>query len=299
MYGLAGERWLPEVEVPWLRGYENSRPVRVGNAASLQEQLDVYGEVVDAYLHAARSGMKPDPRGRAVGRVMMDHLSRIWREPDDGIWEVRGGRQHFVHSKVMAWVAFDRAAANASLRSTLESARWRAIADDIRHDICRNGFDQELRSFVQAYGSKHVDASLLLLPLVGFLSPDDPRMRGTLETIEARLVRDGLVLRYDTETRHDGLPPGEGSFLACTFWLADNYTLVGRYDEAEAVFSRLLGLCNDVGLLAEEFDPRSGRMLGNFPQAFSHVGLINTALNLARSRGPARERAEPQEPTLI
>jgi GH15 family glucan-1,4-alpha-glucosidase len=292
MYGLAGERWLPEFEVPWLPAYEGSRPVRVGNAASLQEQLDVYGEVADANMQAIRGGLKRNPRSRAVGRVMLDHLARIWREPDDGIWEVRGGRRHFVHSKAMAWVAFDRASTLLVADRPRESARWRAVADEIHSDICRNGFDPELGSFVQAYGSKQLDASLLLLPLVGFLPADDPRMRGTLQAIERRLVRDGLVLRYDTDEATDGLPPGEGAFLACTFWLADNFVLVGRYDEAEAIFSRLLSLCNDVGLLAEEFDPSSGRMLGNFPQAFSHVGLINTALNLARFRGPARERAD-------
>jgi len=293
MYGLSGERWLPELDVHWLPGYENSKPVRVGNGASNQLQLDVYGEIVDAMTQAVKGGLRRNPRTSAIGRVMMNHLARIWREPDEGIWEVRGGRRHFVHSKVMAWVAFDRAARTISQQDSEQAARWRTLANEIHQDVCDYGFDRELGSFVQAYGSKQLDASLLLLPLVGFLPPEDSRVRGTLDAIEARLVREGFVVRYDTAESADGLPPGEGAFLACSFWLADNYALVGRLEQAERVFNQLLGLCNDVGLLAEEFDPRSGRMLGNFPQAFSHVGLINTALNLAKFHGPARARAEP------
>jgi GH15 family glucan-1,4-alpha-glucosidase len=223
---------------------------------------------------------------------MMNHLARIWCEPDEGIWEVRGGRHHSVHSKVMAWIAFDRAARTIAQDDPEQAARWRLLASEIYRDVCDRGFDRELGSFVQAYGSNQLDASLLLLPLVGFLPPDDSRVRGTLQAIENRLVRDGFVIRYDTEHVADGLRTGEGAFLACTFWLADNYALLGRPEEAEQVFNRLLGLCNDLGLLAEEFDPLSRRMLGNFSQAFSHVGLINTALNLTKFQGPARTRSE-------
>jgi GH15 family glucan-1,4-alpha-glucosidase len=291
MYGVSGERWLPEFDLPWLPGYEGSAPVRVGNAAAKQLQLDVYGEVVDALTQAAKGGLKPNRRDRAIGRVMMDHLAHIWHEPDEGIWEVRGGRRHFVHSKVMAWTAFDRAEKLIARDRPDRAAAWRAIAADIHADICSKGFDADIGSFVQAYGSKQLDASLLQLPLVGFLPAKDRRIAGTVAAIERRLVRDGFVLRYDTETVADGLPPSEGAFLACSFWLADNYALMGRYGDARTLFERLLGLCNDVGLLAEEFEPISGRFLGNFPQAFSHVGLINTALNLVDAFGPARERA--------
>jgi GH15 family glucan-1,4-alpha-glucosidase len=226
----------------------------------------------------------------------MPFLEKAWRKPDEGIWEVRGGRQHFTHSKVMAWVALDRAAKQAELASDQGklAERWRQVADEIHADICRNAFDKELGSFVQAYGSKSMDASLLQIPLVGFLPVDDERVIGTIKAIEQRLLHDGFVLRYRTETIDDGLPAGEGVFLACSFWLADVYVLQGRYDEAQTLFDRLLKLQNDVGLLSEEYDPRARRMLGNFPQAFSHVGLINTALNLSRRAGPAEDRAEGQ-----
>jgi GH15 family glucan-1,4-alpha-glucosidase len=224
----------------------------------------------------------------------LEYLSAAWRQPDEGIWEVRGGRQHFVHSKVMAWVAFDRAASESVVRAYHESGqRWRDVADEIHSEICERGFDRDLNSFVQAYDSKRLDASLLLMPLVGFLPASDPRIRGTLRAIEDRLLIDGeFVLRYETETTADGLPPGEGAFLACSFWLVDNYILQGRYAEARKLFDRLHARCNDVGLLAEEVDPLSGRMLGNFPQAYSHVGLINSALNLSRHTGPTEERAK-------
>jgi GH15 family glucan-1,4-alpha-glucosidase len=230
----------------------------------------------------------------------LDYLATAWRQPDEGIWEVRGGRQHFVHSKVMAWVAFDRAANELEAQTFNESQeRWRAIADEIHAEVCERGFDRELDSFVQAYGSKRLDASLLLLPLVGFLPAADPRIRGTLRAIEDRLLIDGeFVLRYEPENDGDGLPAGEGVFLACSFWLVDNYILQGRYADARKLFDRLLSRCNDVGLLAEEFDPRTGRMLGNFPQAYSHVGLINCALNLSRQTGPAEERAESQASSI-
>jgi len=297
MYGLGGERRLTEWEVPWLSGYEGSRPVRIGNAAVEQTQLDVYGEVLDALYLAHCHGLPTVDRVLAIGRSILGHLARIWRHPDEGIWEVRGPPQHFTHSKVMAWVAFDRAvkileqvgeqAGGASASNGL-----RRIRDDIHQDVCRRGFDPDLGSFVQAYGSKSLDASLLLLPLVGFLPPTDPRIIGTVNAIEQRLFVDGFVMRYDTGEVKDGLPPGEGAFLACSFWLADNYILLGRVDEARELFERLLSLRNDVGLLAEEFDPSLSRQVGNFPQAFSHVALVNTAYNLTRAQGPAQQRAD-------
>ncbi len=301
MYGVGGERWLPELIVPWLPGYENSSPVRIGNEASQQRQTDVYGEVADAMFQALKGGLPPLKRAYGVRQVILEYLATCWREPDEGIWEVRGGRQHFVHSKVMAWVAFDRAADNLTAQTYSESGqRWREIAGEIHAEVCERGFDPGLDSFVQAYGSKRLDASLLLIPLVGFLPATDPRVRGTLRAIEERLLIDGeFVLRYETEDADDGLPAGEGAFLACSFWLADNYVLQGRYEDARRLYSRLLSRCNDVGLLAEEFDPVSGRMLGNFPQAYSHVGVINCALNLSRYECPAEERAQAVTATGI
>jgi GH15 family glucan-1,4-alpha-glucosidase len=292
MYGVAGERWLPELVVPWLPGYESSVPVRIGNAASEQLQLDIFGEISDAMFQAIKGGMQPPERARALRPAVLNYLSTAWRQPDEGIWEVRGGRQHFVHSKVMAWVAFDRAAHELSARTFNDSTvPWRALADEIHADVCERGFDPGLGSFVQAYGSKRLDASLLLIPLVGFLPPSDPRVQGTLRAVEQKLLIDGeFVLRYEPDAPSDGLPPGEGAFLTCSFWLVDNYILQGRYEDAQRLFERLLSRCNDVGLLAEEFDPVAGRMLGNFPQAYSHVGLINCALNLTRQTGPAEQR---------
>ena len=291
MYGVGGERWLLESIVPWLPGYENSAPVRIGNEASQQLQHDVFGEVIDAISQGLKAGMAPSERGRTLVPVALDYLATAWRQPDEGIWEVRGGRQHFVHSKVMAWVAFDRAANDPEAQAF--NRRWREIADEIHAEVYEHGFDHDLNSFVQAYGSKRLDASLLLIPLVGFLPPEHPRIRGTLRAIEDRLLIEGeFVLRYETEHVSDGLPAGEGAFLACSFWLVDNYILQGRYAEARTLFTRLLSRCNDVGLLAEEFDPLTGRMLGNFPQAYSHVGLINCALSLSRQKGPVKERAE-------
>lgn len=294
MYGVGGERWLPELVVPWLPGYEKSSPVRIGNDASQQLQLDVFGEVLDVMFQTLKAGMEPPERARILRPVVLEYLATAWRQPDEGIWEVRGGSQHFVHSKAMAWVAFDRAANELESRAFNESGqRWREIANEIHAEVSDRGFDRDLDSFVQAYGSKRLDASLLLLPLVGFLPASDPRIRGTLRAIEDRLLIDGeFVLRYETENA-DGLPAGEGAFLACSFWLVDNYILQGRYSEARKLFDRLLSRCNDVGLLAEEFDPLTGRMLGNFPQAYSHVGLINCALNLSQQTGPA-ERAKPR-----
>jgi len=295
MYGVGGERWLPELTVDWLPGYENSAPVRIGNAAYQQRQLDIFGEIADAMFQAFKAGMPMSPRGAELRPVVLDYLAKAWREPDEGIWEVRGGEQHFVHSKVMAWVAFDRAA-NDGQSPPEPSRRWRAIAEEIHAEVCARGFNRELGSFVQAYGAKQLDASLLLIPIVGFLPPDDPRVRGTVQAIEKRLLIDGeFVLRYETEHTRDGLPDGEGAFLACSFWLVDNYILQGRYVEARKLFDRLLARCNDVGLLSEEVDLLTGRMLGNFPQAYSHVGLINSALSLTRETGPVEERAEPPE----
>jgi GH15 family glucan-1,4-alpha-glucosidase len=295
MYGVGGERWLPELVIPWLAGYEHSSPVRIGNTAAQQLQIDVFGEVADAMFQALKAGMKPSKRAYATRSAVFEHLTAVWREPDEGIWEVRGQRQHFVHSKVMAWVAFDRAANDEEAEADSRQ-QWREIANEIHADICQRGFDSELNSFVQAYGSKQLDASLLQMPLVGFLPPDDPRMRGTLRAIEEKLLTQGeFVLRYESEHGIDGLPAGEGAFFACSFWLVDNYVLQGRYDEARSLFERLLSRCNDVGLLAEEFDPLTGRMLGNFPQAYCHVGIINCALNLSRQKGPAEERAQVSE----
>jgi GH15 family glucan-1,4-alpha-glucosidase len=300
MYGVGGERWLPELIVPWLPGYENSSPVRIGNAAYQQLQLDVYGELADAMLQTIKAGMVPSEHARALRPVLLDYLVNAWRQPDEGIWEVRGGPQHFVHSKVMAWVAFDRAANEVGARAHGDSGQhWREIADAIHAEVCARGFDRELNSFVQAYGSKRLDASLLLIPLVGFLPATDPRIQGTLQAIEQKLLVDGeFVLRYETDSGADGLPAGEGAFVACSFWLVHNYILQGRYAEARRLFDRLLSRCNDVGLLAEECDPRTGRMLGNFPQAFSHVGLITSALSLSRQIGPVEERAKSPEPAV-
>ena len=293
MYGVAGERNLMEWEASWLPGYEASLPVRIGNAAAEQFQLDVYGELADAMAQARKGGLPPHPRGGALSAALIPFLEKAWREPDEGIWEVRGQRQHFTYSKVMAWVAFDRSAQLAVDSGERNNAeRWQSIADEIHAEVCEKAFDSKLGSFVQAYGSTSLDASLLQIGLVGFLPPDDPRYVGTVEAIEHRLMRDGLVLRYETSEVDDGLPLGEGAFLACSFWLADALTLIGRQQDARALFEQLLSLCNDVGLLSEEYDPVAQRMLGNFPQAFSHVGLINTALNLARWKGPAEERAE-------
>jgi GH15 family glucan-1,4-alpha-glucosidase len=293
MYGLAGERRLDEWEVPWLPGYEGSAPVHIGNAASGQVQLDVYGEVMDAFYYARTKGLASDETMWDLECALVAHLQEIWDQPDDGIWEVRGGRRQFTHSKVMAWVAIDRAIRSAEeydLPGPL--AEWRALRETIHAEVCAKGFDAELGSFVQSYGAKTLDASLLMIALVGFLPPEDERVVGTVEAIERELLRDGFVIRYNTAVPVDGLPAGEGAFLACSFWLADNYVLLGRLEDARALFERLVGLCNDVGLLAEEYDPRARRQLGNFPQAFSHIALIITAYNLSRAQGPAAQRAE-------
>jgi GH15 family glucan-1,4-alpha-glucosidase len=290
LYGIAGERRLTELELDWLPGYEGSRPVRVGNGAYEQFQLDVFGEVADV-LHIARKlGQHAGPDGWRLERNLLESLESRWEEPDEGIWEVRGPRRHFTHSKMMAWVAFDRAVKDMeSLGFEGPLERWRALRDRIHAEVCARGYDAERGTFVQYYGATTLDASLLLMPLLGFLPPSDPRVCGTLAAIEHDLLRDGFVQRYTHDAAVDGLPPGEGVFLLCTFWLADNYAVMGRRDEAKAVFERMLAIRNDVGLLSEEYGVAARRLLGNFPQAFSHVGLVNTALNLAKD-GPARDR---------
>ncbi|MFL6414660.1 MAG: glycoside hydrolase family 15 protein [Bryobacteraceae bacterium] len=282
MYGVDGDRRLTEFEIPQLAGYEGSQPVRIGNAASEQLQLDVYGEVLDAFYQARCRGLEKLEAAWNLERSLVLALEHLWSKPDDGIWEIRGPRRHFVHSKVMAWVAVDRA-----IRTIQEFGqdgpleRWVRLRTDIHEEVCRFGFSKELNSFVQYYGSKDLDASLLLLPLVGFLPPEDPRVKGTIAAIEERLLRKGLVARYETHTDVDGLPGGEGVFLACSFWLVDNYVQQGRHDEAKRLFEFLLSLRNDVGLLSEEYDPSEGRHLGNFPQAFSHLALVISAFNLS------------------
>ena len=275
LYGVGGERLLHEWKVDWLPGFAASAPVRIGNAAMAQRQLDIFGEIANVLAIGNKAGL-PDPPRKELRSTFLAFLETIWRKPDDGIWEIRGRARHFVHSKLMAWVAFDRAA-KADKKN---SAKWRAIADKIHADILAKGIDKKRGCFVQAYGGKEMDAALLMIPVVGFLPASDPRVVRTVAEIEKHLLRNGLVMRYDSGTGVDGLLPGEGAFLACSFWLADNYILMGRLAEARRLFKRLAGLANDVGLLAEEYDSRAKRMLSNFPQAFSHVALINTAINL-------------------
>jgi GH15 family glucan-1,4-alpha-glucosidase len=297
MYGIAGERRLTEFELAELPGYAASQPVRVGNAASGQLQLDVYGEFLDCLYLARRKGLLKSEAGWELGRALINHLENIWSQPDDGIWEIRGPRRHFVHSKVMAWVAVDRA-----VRIVQEFGadgpldRWVRLRSDIHDEVCRLGFSRELNSFVQYYGGKELDASLLLLPLVGFLPPEDPRIQGTVAAIEKNLMEDGLVARYNTKSSVDGLAGTEGSFLACSFWMVDNYFLQGRIDKARSLFEHLLSLRNDVGLLAEEYDAKEHRQLGNFPQAFSHLALVNSAHNLSADveTRPAHDRSQAQ-----
>jgi GH15 family glucan-1,4-alpha-glucosidase len=293
MYGLAGERRLPEFELDWLTGYESSRPVRIGNAAHEQFQLDVFGELMDTMHIARKEGLPPEEYAWHVEVELAKFLESAWQLPDEGIWEVRGPKRHFTHSKVMAWVAFDRMVKSAE-RFRLEGPldRWRALRKAIHQEVCQKGFDPALNSFVQYYGSQDLDASLLMIPLVGFLPHGDSRAAGTVHAIEQNLMRDGFVDRYPCRTEVDGLPSGEGSFLPCTLWLADNLMLLGRQADAERLMDRVLAVRNDVGLLSEEYDPHGKRLVGNFPQAFSHVGLINTARNLSARRKPSKERAE-------
>lgn len=284
MYGAAGERRLPEYELNHLPGYEGSRPVRVGNAAAGQLQLDVYGEVMDALYQARRTGVGPDAWSWNLERRLLEVLESKWSLPDEGIWEVRGARRLFTHSKVMAWVAFDRAVRTVEqFRLTGPADRWRAVRDQIHAEICARGYDASRQTFTQAYGQPELDASLLLIPAVGFLPITDERVQGTVRAVERELVQDGLVLRYRTHASGavDGLPEGEGSFLPCTFWLIDAYAMMGRQAEAKELFERMLALRNDVGLLAEEYDPVGRRQLGNFPQAFSHLSLVTSAYNVS------------------
>jgi GH15 family glucan-1,4-alpha-glucosidase len=306
MYGVHGERRLDESELGWLPGYEHSAPVRVGNAASGQFQLDVYGEVMDMFLHSAHClGHELPDDVWELARMLVEHVAKVWTEPDDGIWEVRGPRRHFVHSKVMAWVAVDRWVQLCESSKLDEPCdEWRTLRDDMHREICEKGYNPVVGAFTQYYGSNELDASCLMLSLVGFLPVTDPRIAGTIEAIQRKLVVDGFVQRYRTEAVHDdgattvdGLPPGEGAFLLTTFWLADNLVLLGRTDEARAIFERLAGLANDVGLLAEEYDVAASRLVGNFPQAFSHVGLILTAANLSHGvKGPAHHRGGEVRP---
>ncbi|MBA3433387.1 MAG: glycoside hydrolase family 15 protein, partial [Actinobacteria bacterium] len=293
MYGVAGERRLIEVELPWLAGYEGSKPVRIGNGASSQLQLDVYGEVIDA-LHTSRSkGLEASDDAWSIARQLFDWLESAWDEPDEGIWEVRGPRRHFTHSKVMCWVAFDRAVkAVEKLGRDGQVDRWRATRDAIKADVLEKGFNAEVGAFVQSYGSDRLDASLLLIPLVGFLPASDERVVGTVEAIQRDLMRDGFVERYRADTENvgvDGLPPGEGVFLPCSFWLVAVLAQQGRLDEAVELYERLLSLRNDLGLLSEEYDPERGRLVGNFPQAFTHLALVETAFTLRRKLGAKGE----------
>jgi len=289
LYGVTGQGRQPEIELPWLNGYENSRPVRIGNAATDQFQLDVYGEVVDAFHLGRVFGLPSDDVAWSLERRLVEYVVAHWREPDEGIWEVRGPRRHFTHSKVFAWVALDRAV-RAVEKFGLDGPvdEWRAVREEIREDVLANGFDEQRQTFTQYYGSTELDAALLMLPLVHFLPATDARMRGTVVAIKQELLRDGFVLRYLTDEVDDGLPPGEGTFLPCTFWLVDNLAMSGQIEEATEIFERLLTLRNDVGLLAEQWDHRLGRLVGNFPQALTHVGLVTSAYNLDRAR---RQRA--------
>ncbi len=296
MYGVAGERRLPEFSLPGLAGYEGSQPVRVGNAASEQLQLDVYGEVLDALYQARRNGLAEVEASWNLQRSLVDQLEQIWDQPDDGIWEIRGKRRHFVHSKVMAWVGVDRAV--RTIQEFGEKGpldRWIRLRAEIHGEICRFGYSNEINSFVQYFGSKELDASLLLLPTVGFLPPEDPRIVNTVAAIEKHLMHNGLVARYNTRSAVDGVPGDEGAFLACSFWMVDNYVLQNRMEDARKLFEHLLGLCNDVGLLSEEYDPAERRQLGNFPQAFSHLALVISAYNLGATEEkekPARRRCQ-------
>jgi len=296
LYGLRGERRLTELELSWLEGYEKSVPVRTGNAAYKQYQLDIFGEVANALFQSRQAGLGPPQHRRGeMASAMMDFLETGWEQPDEGIWEVRGPRRHFVHSKMMAWVAVDRVVKSAELgRLDGDLARWKRLRDAIHEQVCRQGFDADVNSFVQYYGGKHLDAAILMMPLVGFLPPNDARVIGTVKAIETHLVENGFVGRYTQDPAVDGLPHGEGTFLPCSFWLADNYELQGRHEDAVRLFERLLDVRNDVGLLSEEYDPNAKRLLGNFPQAFSHVGLVNTAFNLT-----GRSSRAAREPTVV
>jgi GH15 family glucan-1,4-alpha-glucosidase len=297
LYGLGGERCIPERTLPWLSGYGGATPVRAGNAAAGQLQLDIYGEVLDAFYQSRKRRLVTDAADWMLQIELLKHLETIWELPDEGIWEVRGPRRHFTYSKIMAWVAFDRAVKSIEEFGFVGPLdHWRHLRQHIHDDICAKGFDPEQGAFTQSYGAKVLDASLLMMALVGFLPPSDKRVRGTVDAIERRLMVDGLVCRYDTRTAGDGLPEGEGAFLACSFWLVDNLVLLGRLEDARGLFGRLLVLRNDLGLLSEEYDPAAKCLVGNFPQAFSHIALINSAYNLARAAKPAEQRSGAKAP---
>jgi GH15 family glucan-1,4-alpha-glucosidase len=302
MYGLKGERQLTEWEVQWLPGYEKSLPVRIGNAASLQVQLDIYGEMLDSFFHSQSKMGRHHENDFRILTLLLEHLEKIWEKPDSGIWEMRGGPKQFTYSKMMCWVAFDRAVLLAEqLKYDAPIDRWKETRDRIHKQVCEHGFSKKKNSFVQEYGSQQLDAAMLLMPTVGFLPGSDPRVIGTVEAIERELKRDGLLLRYDTDKTKDGLPPKEGAFLACSFWMVSALKAIGRMDDARALFERLLGLRNDLGLLSEEYDVNRKRLVGNFPQAFSHIALVNAAFELAAEgdlrrrhhRHIAREKAGP------
>ncbi|MGE5513546.1 MAG: glycoside hydrolase family 15 protein [Bacteroidota bacterium] len=300
MYGIAGERRLTELELGWLQGYQGAAPVRIGNAASDQFQLDIYGEIMDAFYQGLRGGLGLLDSNWDLQRALLDRLATIWREPDEGMWEVRGQRQHFTYSKVMAWVAFDRAIKSVELFGLAGPVeQWRTLRQEIHDEVCAKAYNAERGAFIQHYGANTLDASVLMMPLVGFLPVTDPRVRGTVNAIEHNLTVDGFVLRYDTASGRDGLPPGEGAFLACSFWLADCLLMLGRTEDARRLFRKLTGLCNDVGLLSEEYDPRAQRLVGNFPQAFSHIALVNTAHNLVVAAKPPHERPEHRPGTRM
>jgi GH15 family glucan-1,4-alpha-glucosidase len=292
MYGLGGERRLTEWTADWLPGHMNSKPVRIGNAAHKQFQLDVYGELMDTFQQARLGGLETTAAGWSLQRSLIEHVATVWCDPDEGIWEVRGPRQHFTYSRVMAWVAVDRAIKGVQdfgLEGPLDE--WLALRDRIKQDVWAKGFDRERGCFKRSYEDGGLDASLLLLAPVGFIEPRDPAYVATVEAIERDLLVDGFVLRYQTAQSDDGLPPGEAAFLACSFWLADAYAMIGRTDDATALFERLLGIRNDLGLLAEEYDGKAKRFAGNYPQAFSHIGLINTAFNLTHTDKPSEQRS--------
>ncbi len=297
MYGLKGERQLVEWEIRWLPGYENSMPVRIGNAASMQVQLDIYGEVLDSFFHAQHSMGRHSELDFRVLVQLMEHLETIWQQPDEGIWETRGGPQQFTYSKMMAWVAFDRAVLLAEqLKYKAPVERWKTMRDTIHREICAKAFSETKNSFVQAYGSDQLDAALLLMPVVGFLPGSDLRVKSTVEAIERELMPDGFVLRYDTSRMQDGLPPGEGVFLACSFWMVSSLKAIGRLQDAKALFERLLTLRNDLGLLSEEYDVERKRLVGNFPQAFSHIALVQCGIRPRRRSECTRAGASTHEP---
>ncbi len=294
LYGVGGERRIAEWEAEWLCGYEGAKPVRIGNAAHSQLQLDVFGEVLDALFQGRCGKLRADDAGWAMQRAMLAHLGEIWTQPDEGIWEVRGGRRQFTFSKIMAWVAFDRGIKSIEQHGVQGPRRhWETLRREIAAQILERAYDPERNTFVQHYGARHLDATLLLIPQLGFLPPDDPRVRGTIAAVERELMHDGFVCRYPSRAATDGLPPGEGVFLACSFWLANSLALIGRRDDAIALFERLLAVRNDLGLLSEEYDPQAKRLLGNFPQAFSHTAIINTAAHLAQLETASATRGDP------